>query len=157
MIFSPPGYGKTTILRDLTRNVSKSGNLNVLIFDERNEISGLDGSGNGFELGKNCDVVRGANKLCAFVNAIRVMSPQVLITDELYGDIDAQAVSYAVECGISVIASSHSVDVHALKTMPFERFVKLTGIGKEAVVYDKNFNFICNCATVGSAGNGGIG
>lgn len=157
LIFSPPGYGKTTLLRDLARNISRSCNLNVLIFDERNEISGLDGSGKGFELGRNCDVVRGANKLYAFVNAIRVMSPQVLITDELYGDIDAQAVSYAAECGISVIASSHSVDVQVLKTMPYERFVKLTGIGKEAVVYDKNFNFVCNCATVGRAGNGGLG
>lgn len=157
LIFSPPGFGKTTILRDFARTISRSDNLNILLFDERFEISGLDGSGRGFELGKNCDVVRGADKYNAFVNSIRVMRPHVLITDELFGVNDVNAVRYAAECGITVIASSHSIDRNLLKDMPFEKYVELTGIGKEAVVYDKNFNFICNCSTVGRVGNGGIG
>lgn len=157
LIFSPPGFGKTTILRDFARTISRSDNLNILLFDERFEISGLDGNGKGFELGKNCDVVRGADKLNAFVNSIRVMRPHVLITDELFGVNDVNAVRYAAECGITIIASSHSIDKNVLKDMPFEKYVELTGIGKKAVVYDKNFNFICNCSTVGRVGNGGIG
>lgn len=157
LVFSPPGLGKTTMLRDFARTISRSGNLSVLVFDERNEISGLDGSGRGFNLGKNCDVVRGTDKLYALVNAIRALRPQVIITDELYGQTDTDAVKYAVQCGINVIASSHSVDPEVLKSMPFELFVRLTGIGKEAVVYDKNFDFVCNCSTVGRVGYGGFG
>lgn len=151
LIYSPPGYGKTTLLRDLARTISDKSDLNVLIFDERNEISGLDGDGSGFKLGKNCDVVRGADKLTAFVNAVRAMRPQVIITDELNGNVDLQAVAFAAECGITLIASSHTTDRSMLKNLPFDYFVELCGVGKKAIVYDKNFNFICDCNVIGRA------
>lgn len=152
LIFSLPGFGKTTILRDLARTVSLKTHLNVLIFDERHEIS----AGGGFELGESCDIVRGGNKITAFANAVRVMRPQVIVTDELYGD-DYKAVQYVSECGITVIASAHTVDKEFLRSLPFEAFVELTGAGKEAVVYDKNFDIVCHCSTVGRAGNGAVG
>ena len=157
LIFSPPGYGKTTVLRDLARQISSNTQLNTLIFDERNEITAIDGAGVGFNLGKNCDIVRGADKFTAISNAIRSMRPEVIITDELYGQTDAQAVEYAVECGIKVIASSHTLESQKLKNLPFEYFIELTGIAKPAKIYDKDFNFICNCSTVGGVGNGALG
>lgn len=156
LIFSPPGFGKTTMLRDLVRNISGGSRENVLVFDERNEISAQDGDGKGFDLGSTSDVVRGSDKLTAVVNAIRVMRPQVIATDELYGKNDICAIEYARECGIKVIASSHSVDKTELKKMPFDVYIELKGIGKEAVVYDKNFDIVCNCTTVGRVGNGGF-
>ena len=156
LIFSPPGFGKTTLLRDIVRNISKERDKNILIFDERSEISAFDGEGKGFDLGGTCDVVRGSDKLTAVVNAIRVMRPQVIVTDELYGSGDHAAVAYARECGVCVFASTHSTDENVLKSMPFEIYIKLTGIGKEAVVYDKNFDIVCNCATFGRVGAGGF-
>lgn len=152
LIYSPPGFGKTTLLRDLTRKISQNTDNNVLIFDERNEIAGVDGDGNAFDLGKGCDIVRGSNKITAFKNSIRVMRPDVIITDELYGDEDINAVKYAVDCGIAVLASSHTIDRQKLKSMPFDLFVELYGIGKEMVVYDKNFDIVCNCSSVGRVG-----
>lgn len=157
LIFSPPAFGKTTILRALAKNISHNLRLNVLIFDERHEISADSKSGSGYELGETCDVIKGANKLSAIKNAIRVMNPQVIVTDEICGATDLNAVNYVAECGIKLIATTHTVKESELKQMPFDAFVRLTGIGKPAVIYDKNFNFICNCTTVGRVGNGNIG
>ncbi|MCM1437991.1 MAG: hypothetical protein NC131_02100 [Roseburia sp.] len=157
LIFSPPGFGKTTLLRDLARQISQKTFLSVLIFDERDEIAAASGDGLRFDLGKGCDVVRGGNKFSAFSNAIRVMRPDVIITDELTGDGDLKSVKYAAACGIAVIASSHTVDRDKLKSYPFEIFAELTGIGKEIVVYDKNFDTVCNYTAVGRVGFGDIG
>lgn len=156
LIFSPPGFGKTTILRDLARKLSYEQNKNVLVFDERYEIAGANLNGLAYDLGPRCDVVRGKQKLSAIANSIRAMKPQIIITDELYGDNDIKAVKYAQECNISVIASSHSTDKNALKQMPFELFIELTGVGKRAVVYDKNFNIVGDSAAFGRVGCGNL-
>lgn len=142
MLYSKPGLGKTTTLRGMAKKLSAVGKVNVLVFDERNEISAMDGCGNGFDLGARVDVVRCHNKSSAIASAIRAMKPDVIITDELYGDGDTEAVKYAANCGICVIASSHICNKEILKTMPFEFFAELTGIGKQPVIYDKNFNII---------------
>lgn len=140
LIFSKAGYGKTTLLRDIALNLSNRTNLNILILDERSEISAMDGEGNGYDLGDRIDVVRCNNKIDSIYNAMRAMKPQVLITDELYGEDDISAIKYAMSCGVTAIASSHVSQKSILKKMPFEYYVELTGIGKSPIVYDKNFN-----------------
>lgn len=147
LIFSKPGLGKTTMLRDIARKLSST--KNVLVFDERGEIAALDGYGDGFDLG-TVDVVRCYSKLGAISSAIRAMKPDVIITDELYGDDDMRAVQYAADCGITVIASSHISDSEKLKKTPFEYFVKLKSLGATPEIYDKNFNSYCHsCADDG--------
>lgn len=142
LIFSKPGLGKTTKLRDIARFLSKK-RYNVLVFDERNEISATDGFGNGFFLGDNVDVVRSGNKLKAFESAIRAMRPDVIITDELYGDADFEAVKYAADCGLCVIASSHITGRETLKGLPFEYFAELNSLYGQPLIYDKNFVVAC--------------
>ena len=139
LIFSKPGLGKTTMLRDIARNLCKK-IRNILIFDERNEIAAMDENGVGFDLGNFVDVIRCYNKLSAISSAIRAMKPDIIITDELYGDDDVNAIRYADDCGITVIASSHICQPEILKKMPFEFFVKLTALNKSPEIYDKNFN-----------------
>lgn len=137
LIFSRPGLGKTTMLRDIARNLAADVSKTVLVLDERGEIAAMDDSGVGFGLG-NADVIRCHAKLDAIVSSIRAMKPDVIITDELYGEHDLSAVKYAADCGISVIASSHVTDKSLLKKMPFDYFVCLTAVGQYEI-YDKNF------------------
>lgn len=139
LLFSKPGMGKTTKLRDIARHVSDNLCLNTLIFDERNEIAAMDENGQGFYLGCRTDVIRAGNKLNAFASAIRAMKPDLIITDELYGESDMQAVRYAADCGICVIASSHITKHEILKGTPFEYFVELETLLGQPVIYDKNF------------------
>jgi stage III sporulation protein AA len=155
LIFSPPGLGKTTMLRDLARKISKNHRANILIFDERNEIAAFDGNKFSFDLGARVDVVRGSNKINCFENSIRAMKPDLIITDELYGEDDQKAVKFAHDCGIGVLASSHIIDKNQLKVAPFDYFAELTGIGKKPILYDKNFvaindNSFNNAARVSS-------
>lgn len=140
MIYSKPGLGKTTMLRDITISLSKTQKYNILVFDERNEISAINGA-EGYDLGDRVDIVRCYEKKSAIASAIRAMKPNVIITDELYGEKDSEAINFAVNCGIEVIASSHICNRDILKKMPFEYFVQLEKIGT-SVIYDKDFNFI---------------
>ena len=140
LVFSLPGFGKTTFLRDVARYLSNK-NYNVLVFDERDEIAF-----GGALLGQSIDVVRGANKRFAFERAIRAMSPDVIITDELSGKDDCLAIKRLARCGIPIVASSHVKDKAYLKKYDFDYFVHLKGIGKEQILYDKDFNIVdCHC------------
>ena len=76
LVMSPPGIGKTTILRDLSRTLSETTGKNILICDERGEISAGD-------TGATSDVLLYADKATAFEAGIRAMRPDIMITDEL--------------------------------------------------------------------------
>ena len=153
LLYSKPGFGKTTMLRDLARLAGNTRKYNILIFDERNEISALDGNCKGYNLGDRVDVVRCHNKKSAIPSAIRAMKPHIILTDELYGEDDIKAMEYAVNCGICVIASSHVCNREILKKMPFEYYVELTGVGDRPLIYDKDFNTYSRCYSDDATGN----
>ncbi len=134
LISSPPGLGKTTILRDLGRILSEKTGKNLLICDERGEIS-------AGETGDTCDVMRFADKATAFEAGIRAMRPEIIITDELSVS-DCLALEGAIAAGIIVIASAHFAEFSFIKPTfleIFEKFVILDEkqIGKIKGVYDR--------------------
>ena len=134
LIVSPPGLGKTTILRDLSRIIGEKTRKNILICDERGEIS----VGN---VGETCDIVKYSNKSNAFEAGVRAMRPDIIITDEL-SDADCMAIKKAIDAGIRVIATAHFSDFSNI-TEPFvrlfERFVVLDSleIGKLKGIYNQ--------------------
>ena len=121
LLLSPPGGGKTTLLRDLSRLVCVRRRLNVLVSDERGELSAGD-------LGETADVIRYADKLTAFTAGIRAMRPDLIVTDELLPE-DYAAVRRAVQSGICVFASAHLTRVEDVPEKLFERYVLLDGLG----------------------------
>lgn len=130
ILLSPPGEGKTTLLRDLSRLVCERTNLNVLIGDERGELS----AGN---LGETSDCIRFADKLTAFTAGIRAMRPDVIVTDELLPE-DYAAVRRAKEGGITVFASAHLTRYEDVPEKLFSRYIILNGLGKIGKIVGEN-------------------
>jgi stage III sporulation protein AA len=144
LILSPPQHGKTTLLRDLARQISsgsRSGRegsrpgLKVGIVDERSEIAGSRRGIPAFDVGPRTDILDGCPKAEGMMMMIRSLSPDVLIADEIGRPEDAAAVTEALHAGISVVASAHGREVAELARRPglgglmehrmFERYVIL--------------------------------
>ena len=152
LIISPPGAGKTTFLRDFAYQISKHiNNLNILVVDERNEISGTTDIDEGIVLGDSVDVYTNCTKSYAFSNGIRSMKPDVIITDEINLHQDLNAIQSAITSGVCVVASIHAKDINDLnlksefndiiKNKMFQRFVVLSeksGPGTVEGVYNEN-------------------
>ena len=130
---SAPGLGKTTILRDLARILCEKTGKNLLICDERGEISMGD-------TGWTSDVMKFSDKANAFEAGIRAMRPEIIITDELSLE-DCEAVKKAVFAGVFVIASAHFSKMEYLPQAfqgIFERYVLLEegALGCVRAIYD---------------------
>lgn len=106
LLLSAPGAGKTTMLRDAARQLSLRG-MKVCLADERRELAGCDDGVPTLDVGPCTDVLEGCKKARAMSLLVRGMGPEVLVTDELAGQGDAEAVMEAAGCGVRILASAH--------------------------------------------------
>lgn len=153
LIISPPGAGKTTMLRDIVVKFSSDKCIkNILVIDERFEISGLNQE---FDLGENVDVISGTTKYFAFKECLKVMNPSVIVTDEISEECDLESIKLAAKSGVRVIATAHANDITELKSKKyfkclledgyFERVVVLSkrnGVGTVEGIFDNNSKLI---------------
>lgn len=107
LILSPPGLGKTTLLRDLARQVSECGH-SVCIADERREIAACVQGVPQLDVGPCSDVMDGLQKAIAVPMLLRACAPELIVVDELGGEEDVRAVLDAHRCGVRIAATAHA-------------------------------------------------
>lgn len=164
LIVSPPKCGKTTILRDITRNISygvKNIGLEgkkVSVIDERSEIAACYNGIPQLDVGIRTDVLDGCLKKDGMIMAIRSLSPEVIICDEIGTDGDIDALNMAFNSGVNILVTIHGYSIEdiynrkvfkeLIENSILERVVVLSnryGVGTIEKIYSVNDKGDLNC------------
>ncbi len=118
LICGAPCSGKTTILRDLARQLSYKHKISLI--DERSELASVVNGDFQNDIGL-CDVFDGYIKSEAITQALRTMSPDIIVCDELSTESDVEAVKQSLNSGVAFIATMHADSIEMLKKRPIAR------------------------------------
>ena len=153
LIVSPPRCGKTTLLRDMIRQISNGNGwingMSVGVVDERSELGGCYMGVAQTQLGIRTDVLDCCPKSEGMIMLIRSMGPEVIAVDEIGTAEDVHAIEYAMHCGCKMLATVHADSMEELRKKPlfdqmvaekrFERYVLLENrehVGQVEGIYD---------------------
>lgn len=160
LIISPPRCGKTTLIRDLIRQISDGNEYvrgcTVGVVDERSELGGCYLGIAQNDTGMRTDILDCCPKAEGMILLIRSMAPRVLAIDEIGSEEEIRAMEYSMHCGCKLLASVHGTDLDEISKRPgikqlveqrrFERYIVLDNQGRPGAVrtiYDERGNALC--------------
>lgn len=143
LIAGPPGAGKTTVLRDLVRQLSDRFQRRVGIVDERGELAACRGGEPQLYVGAHTDVLTGCPKPEGVLLLTRAMAPEWIAVDEITAASDAEALAEAACCGVRFLATVHASDCEELRRRPSTRKLLAAGIFENLAVIDENRKLRC--------------
>lgn len=120
------------MLRDLCRLLGASHRLTLV--DERSEIAAVHHGVPQYDVGLHTDVLDGFPRAEGLLTALRVMTPEVLVCDEIGTEADAQAILGIHGCGVPVIASAHGTSWEDLERRPVLRQLLEQGVFRYAAI-----------------------
>ncbi len=122
IIISPPQCGKTTLLRDIVRNLSDGTKrygfrgVNVALIDERNEIAGSYLGIPQMDVGIRTDIIETCPKDVGIMMVLRSMSPNIIVTDEIGTEKDIKALYTALNGGVGLITTVHGDSIEDIRS-----------------------------------------
>ena len=133
LVISPPGGGKTTLLRDLVRALSDEKNLRVSLVDERGELAAIHRGVPQLQVGRHTDILDACPKALAIPTLLRAMNPQVIAVDEVAVAGDVAALEQAAGAGVVLLATVHGAGVEDLARKPLLAGMLGLGLFRKAV------------------------
>lgn len=135
LIISPAGCGKTTMLRDIARQIGAS--HKVCIADERSEIAACRGGVPTHDVGRFTSVMDGVPKAEGIMMLLRTMSPEVIITDETGSEAEERAIGELINCGVKIITSAHGYSERDVMKRRYIREIIENGVFERIIVLGK--------------------
>lgn len=155
LIVSPPGAGKTTIIRDLAKRISNGINeinfrgLDVSIIDERGEIAAMTKGITFNDVGIRTDVLDNVPKSIGIRMAVRSMAPKVIIADEIGNKDDVNIINYAICSGVKCIFTAHGSNMEdLLKNNEINKIINLQLFSKIIFLDEKQKGKIKNVVNI---------
>lgn len=137
LIVSPPRMGKTTLLRDILRNLGNMEHQNIAIVDERSEIAACYNGIPQNDIGERCDVLDCCPKDIGMLILLRTMSPTYIAVDELASALDVDSVLKITGAGAYIAATIHGGGIDEVKRRKsicelfdrkiFDTYIELSG------------------------------
>ena len=123
LIIGPPASGKTTLIKDIIRNLNDK---IISIIDTRGEIAACVNGIPQNDIG-NADVFDNWNRQDGIISAIKAMSPEIIVCDEIGSNLDLQAINACVGAGVELIATAHGGSLEEIMKRDIIKKILMTG------------------------------